>query len=348
MPLIKLPGVKAYVSKGKVYAYHRAAGQRLTKPYGSPEFFIELAAIRARHAQADTTAKQLPGTWGALVAEYRGNPKFLEELKPRTRKDYNVVLDWLANLDPMPLRQWSRGFVTGLRDKAHKKKGRRFANYVLAVVSVVFSYGFERELVDHHPAQRIKKVRRPREMARANRPWRNEEWEVVVSAAAPHLLAPILLCGVLGWREGEAISRPRIDYDRELRSIGRVSSKNGKWVATKTPRIVADAIEALFPHDATTLLVNSRKVPWTQSGFRASFFRMMRDLEQLGVVADGLTIHGLRHTCATRLREMGYDLRTIADMLGQETEGMAGHYANEADLKGKLDGVIDRLDKELG
>ena len=46
--------------------------------------------------------------------------------------------------------------------------------------------------------------------------------------------------------------------------------------------------------------------------------------------------------------EMGYDLRTIADMLGQETEGMAGHYAKEADLKGKLDGVIDRLDKELG
>jgi integrase len=75
---------------------------------------------------------------------------------------------------------------------------------------------------------------------------------------------------------------------------------------------------------------------------------MMRDLEQLGVVEDGLTIHGLRHTCATRLREMGYDLRTIADMLGQETEGMAGHYAKEADLKRKLDGVIDRLDKELG
>jgi integrase len=219
---------------------------------------------------------------------------------------------------------------------------------VLAVVSVVFSYGFERELVDHHPAQRIKKVRRPREAARANRPWKNEEWEVVVSVAAPHLLVPILLCGVLGWREGEAISRPRTDYDRELRSIGRVSSKNGKWAGTKTPRIVADAIEALFPHDATTLLLNSRKVPWTQSGFRASFFRMMRDLKQLGVVEDGLTIHGLRHTCATRLREMGYDLRTIADMLGQETEGMAGHYAKEADLKRKLDGVIDRLDKELG
>jgi hypothetical protein len=141
MPLIKLTGVKAYRSKGKVYAYYRATGQRLTEPYGSPEFFRELAAIRARHAQADTTAEQLPGTWGALVAEYRGSPKFLEELKPRTRKDYNIVLDWLANLDPMPLHQWSRGFVAGLRDKAHKKKGRRFANYVLAVVSVVFSLG---------------------------------------------------------------------------------------------------------------------------------------------------------------------------------------------------------------
>jgi hypothetical protein len=77
----------------------------------------------------------------------------LDELAPRTRADYNKVFDWLSNLDAMPLADWSRGFVVQLRDKAQKKKKRRFANYVLSVVSAVFSWGWERELVEVHPAQ---------------------------------------------------------------------------------------------------------------------------------------------------------------------------------------------------
>ena len=34
-------------------------------------------------------------------------------------------------------------------------------------------------------------------------------------------------------------------------------------------------------------------------------------------------LHGLRHTVGTIMREAGFDRDTIADMLGQETAGMA-------------------------
>ena len=71
-----------------------------------------------------------------------------------------------------------------------------------------------------------------------------------------------------------------------------------------------------------------------------------RDWERAGQVAPGLTYHGLRHTAATRLREYGYDLRTIADVLGQKTEGMAGHYAKRADLTKKLHGVAEVIDRD--
>ena len=47
----------------------------------------------------------------------------------------------------------------------------------------------------------------------------------------------------------------------------------------------------------------------------------------------------------TRMREMGFDLQTIADMLGQDTLGMAAHYARDADLQVKMRGVVKRLDK---
>jgi hypothetical protein len=49
MPLIKIRGVKAYVSKGHVYAYHRKSGTRLSSPYGSPDIFAELKDIEDKH-----------------------------------------------------------------------------------------------------------------------------------------------------------------------------------------------------------------------------------------------------------------------------------------------------------
>jgi integrase len=137
-------------------------------------------------------------------------------------------------------------------------------------------------------------------MKRANRPWTKDEWDVVTATAMPHLLAPILLAGVLGWREGEVVSRPRTDYDRAERRIKRISAKSGKLVKTPVPALLADALNALQPHNATTLLVSSRGKPWTFDGFNSSFRKFIIDLRRLGVVDEGLTFHGLRHTMATR------------------------------------------------
>jgi integrase len=190
-------------------------------------------------------------------------------------------------------------------------------------------------------------VVRPKSMPRANRPWTRDEWNAVVAAAPKHLLAPILLCGVLGWREGEVVNRPRNDYDRQHKKIKRVSAKSARVIKTPVPKIISDALDSLFPHDATKLLVNSRRRPWTMGGFCCSVFKFLGKLEEKGKVGPGLTIHGLRHTCGTLMRELGFDKDTIADMLGQEDPGMAEWYARDADLERKLTGVVKKIDRHL-
>lgn len=50
---------------------------------------------------------------------------------------------------------------------------------------------------------------------------------------------------------------------------------------------------------------------------------------------------------ATILAEMGYDERTIADMLGQKTIEMARHYSRRADKRVKLTAVITNFDAEM-
>jgi integrase len=247
----------------------------------------------------------------------------------------------------MELSKWSRGFAIRMRDKAFKKHGRRFANYVTSVVQAVFTWALDRELVKAHPVQKVRAIPRPKNMERANRPWIRDEWNVVMAEAPKHILAPLLLCGVLGWRESEVVKRPRDDYDRERKRIKRVSGKSGRVVKTPVPSMISNALDALFPHDATTLLVNSRGRPWTIGGFCSSVFKFLGKLEEQGKVGPGLTIHGLRHTCGTRMRELGFDKDTIADMLGQEDPGMAEWYARDADLERKLVGVVKKIDRHL-
>ena len=59
-------------------------------------------------------------------------------------------------------------------------------------------------------------------------------------------------------------------------------------------------------------------------------------------------MYGLRHTVAVILRELGYDEGTIADALGHKTIEMARRYAEGADLKPKMRGVVASFDAELG
>jgi integrase len=68
------------------------------------------------------------------------------------------------------------------------------------------------------------------------------------------------------------------------------------------------------------------------------------EAEKLG---SGLTLYGLGHTLAVILRESGADERTIADALGQKTIEMARHYAQGADLKRKMRGVVASFDREV-
>ena len=85
----------------------------------------------------------------------------------------------------------------------------------------------------------------------------------------------------------------------------------------------------------------------TVSGFRASWRPVRQRLEEVGSVNPGLTLKGLRHTVATILAEMGFDNRSIADLLGQKTEAMAAHYSRPADRTQKNTATIESFIAEV-
>lgn len=75
------------------------------------------------------------------------------------------------------------------------------------------------------------------------------------------------------------------------------------------------------PRRSPIIVVGARGNPFTESGFRARVFKLIRELRDAGRVAPGMTIHGLRTTTATMLAEAGADTQTIMAITGHITRG---------------------------
>lgn len=72
----------------------------------------------------------------------------------------------------------------------------------------------------------------------------------------------------------------------------------------------------VVPLDPPSLAVTSRGTPWTESGFRSSFFTLIGKLEAKGAVAPGLTFHGLRHTLGKLIIEAGGTKEHVKALIG--------------------------------
>ncbi len=344
MTWVLVKGFQIFTDRhGKRRCYHRAtriAVDLEAAPLGSAEFFAECSRISA---STKAPVKPKPGTLGMLIALYRQHGAFTD-LASRTRQDYQRIFDYLKPIDSTPLVKFNRPLVVRIRDKA-AGHGRRFGNYVKAVLSLIFAWGLERDYLKLNPAEGVKNIPRRRDMPEANRPWSDEERHAVLAEAPPHVMTAIAVMMFTGLGPKDALRLPRNFYrDGE---IATCRSKTGEPVYWPAPEELKKILASAPTHDAITLCANSNGKPWTESGFRASWRPVRLRLEKAGAIGPGLTMYGLRHTVAVILRESGFDERTIADALGQKTIEMARHYAKGADLKPKMRNVVASFDAEL-
>jgi integrase len=340
-----IPGIKRYFEpkSGKWYCYHRKSGERIKAEYGTPEFIAEVAQINAT-AAAKVKIPENATTLGELIVKYRAVE--FERLAPRTRADYQKIFDYLKPISHLRLDSFTPGGVVKLRDKAFAKRKRHFANYLLTILSVLFEFAREREYVTTNPVIRtVKKIRKPRGEKIANRPWTDTERRNVLAAAPIHLALPIAMSAYLGLREGDVLRATTQNYDGECFEMK--TGKAGVMVWWRVPKELKRLLDARlrnpkYPH----LCISTRLKPWSESGFRASWAKLRISLEKAGKVGKGLTIHGLRHTVGTYLREEGFDPRAIADALGQKQEGMALHYSKTADMRKVMEEVSAAVDRQ--
>lgn len=356
---MRVKGVKIVTvrKRGRVfrYFYHRATGKRIAADWDTAAFAAEVERL-------DAAAKeQAPrdGSLTALIVAYKKSPEFTH-LAPRTQRDYQKVFDWLATIGNMALLEMDTAFIYSLRDKAFKQRKRRFANYVVQVARLVLTWGKPRNFLEVNPATEIESIPRPKKMRRANPPWHDDEREAVLAAAPIQLRSMIALAMFAGLREGDACAALLSAYDGKL--IETIAAKNAEplWISahfrlrqileeTATWRKAQNKRRArrrkVLPIDPPTLCVTSRGKPWTESGFRASFFGLMGKLAKKGAVRPGLTYHGLRHTLGKLVIEAGGAKEDVAMILGDRSMAMAEFYSREHEKKGRVAATIIRLEQ---
>jgi integrase len=323
--------------KGKWYAYHRKTGIRLKAEYGTGEFFEELAALERRLK----TQAALPGTLGLLFASYRTSPAYTD-LAPSTQQGYGRIMNLLQPLNDMPLVELTPQFIAGLRDRVAEQRGRRQANYVMAVVSVACEHGKEHGVIRDNPVKGVKRVRRARGTPIANRSWTENECRIVLAEIPYQLRVPVALGMFTGLRKGDVLTLAKnsIRNSRIWRRTGKTGQQVSIPIHPDLAQILADAPH----HDAITVAATTNGTSWTITGFNSTFIKAIAKLTRSGKVDSGLTFHGLRHTCGTLLVEAGFDIDTVRRWLGQKTLAMAIHYSETADTAEKMQDVIKKFD----
>jgi integrase len=343
MTFVRIKGFKFYKDRhGKQRCYHRATGRAIDLeqcPIGTAQFIAACEKITAEMALKEPT--QL-GTLSSLIEQYQDHGDFTD-LAPRTRKDYQRCFTYLAAIGDTPLDRFTTPLVIQIRDKAGKAMGRKWGSYVKTCLSIVFSWAIEHGQLSANPAHAIRNLKRAKDTPDTNPPWSDQNRERVLAALTPGMpiTLPLYLMMFCGIDPGDVIRLPKTAISGGHLNTRRQKTKEPVWVPL--PDMVQRALGVMPRHNAITLCATSRGKPWTKSGLDSAWQKLKAPLN----IADKLTLKGLRHTVATMLAEMGYDERTIADMLGQKTIEMARHYSKSANKRDKMTAVIKSLNEEL-
>jgi hypothetical protein len=108
-----------------------------------------MAALDALNRKRELIAR--PGTLGGLIQRHRASPDFTDRAV-NTRRNRQWVFDYLKPLAGMRLAYIDSAFLYEVRDRAEAKHKRSFANLLIDVLRLLFSWAKKRDLMDKNPA----------------------------------------------------------------------------------------------------------------------------------------------------------------------------------------------------
>lgn len=323
--IVRIKGIKQYKDRhGKIRRYHRATSTPLDPSLEGVALAVEIERLDKIVA----SRKAKPGTIKSLIIDYQRRSGHWKSLRERTQKDYERVFSYLSKINALDERliDITVPDIAAARDFAASQHEPKFANQLVTTLSKVFAHGVERGFMDKNPAIGVTKARGGKK--RPNRPYAAEELATLILNAPSQLLGPIYFASIYGLREGDILTLSRKDISGDW--LAPTTSKSKRPIRLFLTNKAKEIISQQDNENATTIFVNSRYAPWTIDGFRSSWAKYRDDLSNSGLIDEGGTFHGFRHSVATLLAEGGYEETDYKHLLGHGPKTMSGHYSRSA------------------
>ena len=249
--------------------------------------------------------------------------------KPRTAKGYRALLDGhiIPALGAMPVKAVRAKNAIALHDSLRHSPS--LANRVVAVLSQMFSLAEIWELVPRgcNPCKLVKHYREePRERFLSPEEYRSVGAALKAAEAEgwmwPPAIAAIRLLMLTGCRKSEILTLQWDDVDRTAGELRLRDGKRGpRMVPLTTPVLkVLDSIERV---EGNPWVIRSKK-----RGIHLPDLTYYWNRIQAHAGLEGVRIHDLRHSHASRALALGESLTMIGRLLGHSKVGTTSRYAH--------------------
>ena len=209
----------------------------------------------------------------------------------------------------------------------------------------MFSIGIDLGYTDRNPAMRIPRLNDPQ----SYQPWPMEAHRKFLASEMPPWMRTAYMLGLwTAQREGDVLRLARALYDGSgfLIRQGRPEAKRGKGRKGKIVTLYIAAAKPLREYlsgctfSGLLFVTDEAGNPIEPTRFRHA---LRNHLNALGL--SDMHFHGLRHTTATALADLGASEAEIQALLGHETRQMAEHYTKKANQKRLAATAVRRLEK---
>ncbi|MEM8615634.1 MAG: tyrosine-type recombinase/integrase [Pseudomonadota bacterium] len=289
---------------------------------GSDAWVREWELIRAGNHQGKTKRGVAKDSLEHLIQLYRKSPEYAQ-LRASTRKVRGRMLSKIISASgDMPYRNITSANIRAGRDARADTPSA--ANNHLKLLSALFAWAVERELVDANPVHGVKRLK---ERAGGHKAWTVEDclaFEAAHPSGSAARLAYALALYTASRRSDVVTLGPRnLTRDGFLR-IRQQKTERVIVVPVVTPL----AKELAQTPTAFTFLTTQSGTPWKPESLTNAFRTWTAEAG-----LKRLSVHGLRKAMATRLAEHGMTAKQIAAVTGHVTLSEVQRYTAEADQK---------------
>ena len=317
--------------KGQTYYRFRRSGGgsvRLPGTPDSPEFYNAYAKLIS--APLVNIGRYTPGSVAQTIDAYYRSADF-SQLAPGTQRDYRRYLNRLdRSVGERGMLALDAPFIFQIRDKLRETPVA--ANHAIAVIRTLFRFALARHIVTEDPTANIGKLKGGEGFQR----WNAADIEAFRVVATPMMRLALELGLYTGQRLSDVIRLAWSNYDGV-----RIRLRQQKTKTSLSIPVHPELQAVLADTTRTGLMILTSK---TGLAFHPRVFsRDFRDARIMAGLPEGLSFHGLRHTAAARLAELGASAPEIQAITGHKSLKLVEHYIRQASQELQADRAIARL-----